>query len=299
MIPIIQTRRVWLTLSSILVLASIVSLVLFGLRLGIDFTGGSFLEVLYSQDRPAVEKIQERLQAAGVEGGDIKFAGDKGALLRFGDVTEDVHQKILAELQKDDPSLAQKAFESIGPVIGDELKKKSISALLIALAMILLYITYVFRKVSYPVESWKYGLAAILALFHDALFVLGVFALLGKFFGTELASSFIPAFLTVLGFSVHDTIVIFDRIRENLIKIKGEFGDIVNQALNQTLSRSINTSVTVLLVLVALYIAGGETLKNFSFALIIGISIGTYSSIFVASTLLVVWHGGDKKRVRQ
>lgn len=290
MIPIIQTRRIWLTISSILVAVSIVALGLWQLRLGIDFTGGGLLEITYTAERPAVDAIRVRLADAGVPDADIKAVGDKEANIRLGDVNQETHAKILVELKKDDANLVQKSFQSIGPVIGQELKKKSLFALAAALAMILLYITYTFRKVSYPVKSWKYGIAAIIALFHDACIVLGAFASLGYFFGTEITNSFIPAFLTVLGFSVHDTIVIFDRIRENLQKTRGEFATTVNSALNQTLGRSINTSMTVLLVLLALYFLGGDTLKTFSLALIIGVSIGTYSSIFVAAPLLTVWH---------
>lgn len=297
MISIVQTRRIWLTFSAIITIASIIALGLWQLRLGIDFTGGSLLEVSYSKERAANEKIKERFFAAGIQDVEVKIAGEQSVIMRFSDVTNETHQKILAELKKDDASLVEKSFESIGPVIGEELKRKSIIALVIALLAILAYITYVFRKVSYPVESWKYGMAAVIALFHDALFVLGAFAILGKFAGIEIASSFIPAFLTVLGFSVHDSIVVFDRIRENLIKSRGEFSEIVNQSFNQTFARSINTSVTVLLVLFAVYFLGGETMKNFALTLILGISIGTYSSIFVASTLLVVWHGDGKKRV--
>ncbi|MBI2483586.1 protein translocase subunit SecF [Candidatus Uhrbacteria bacterium] len=290
MIPIVQNRRIWLTCSGILVAASIVALGLWQLRLGIDFTGGSLLEIVYTAERPPMEEVRARLGDAGIAEADIKPVGDREANIRLGDVSQGMYAKIIEELRKDDPELVQKSFQSIGPVIGQELKKKSLLALAVALAMILLYITYVFRKVSYPVESWKYGIAAIVALFHDAVIVLGVFAALGYFFSIEITSSFIPAFLTVLGFSVHDTIVIFDRIRENLQKTRGEFALTVNQALNQTLVRSINTSMTVLLVLFALYFFGGDTLKTFSLALIIGVAIGTYSSIFVAAPFLTVWH---------
>ncbi|MEK7618764.1 MAG: protein translocase subunit SecF, partial [Patescibacteria group bacterium] len=240
--------------------------------------------------------IQERLDAVDMKEVEMKDSGEKGVLLRFKTVTEETHQKILAELKKDDGTLLEKSFQSIGPVIGQELKSKSLMAILLALVMILLYITIVFRKVSYPVASWKYGTAAIFALFHDLLFVLGIFAVLGHFRGVEIQSSFIPAFLTVLGFSVHDTIVVFDRIRENLQKFKGEFAEIVQKSLSETIVRSINTSFTVLLVLSALYFFGGETLKTFSLALLLGIGIGTFSSIFVASPLLVFWHEWSAKK---
>lgn len=296
MIRIIARKNLWLTISGIMLVVGIVALGVWQLKLGIDFTGGSLLELSYTSARPSHVAIQQRLDAAEVKDVEMKDFGDKGLLLRFKTVTEETHQKILTELKKDDETLLEKSFQSIGPVIGQELKTKSLAAIFLALAMILIYITIVFRKVSYPVASWKYGMAAILALFHDLLFVLGIFAVLGAFWGVEITSSFIPAFLTVLGFSVHDTIVVFDRIRENLMKYKGQFAEIVEKSLGETMVRSINTSFTVLLVLAALYAFGGESLKTFALALLLGIGIGTYSSLFVASPLLVFWHEWVSKK---
>ena len=179
----------------------------------------------------------------------------------------------------------------MGPIIGSELKRKSVWAIAIALFFIVSYISWAFRKVSYPVESWKYGIAAILALAHDIILPLGVFSALGHFYGVEIDSLFLTAILTVLGFSVHDTIVVFDRIRENLFKhVQIDFEATVNKSVNETIMRSINTSLTTLLVLVALYLFGGESIRYFTLTLIIGITVGTYSSIFVASPLLVDWH---------
>lgn len=287
---IIKLRIVWLSISGVMVVAAVVALALWQLRLGVDFTGGSLLEISYSQTRPTNPQLQERFESAGLKDIEMKDVGGKEKLFRFKTVTEETHQKVLAELRKDDAGLTEKSFQSIGPVIGSELKSKSLGAIALALLMILIYITIVFRKVSYPVASWKYGISAIVALLHDLVFVLGIFAVLGKFGGIEITSSFIPAFLTVLGFSVHDTIVVFDRIRENLLKYRGDFEEIVEKSIGETIVRSINTSLTVLLVLAALYFFGGETLKTFSLALLLGIAAGTYSSIFVASPLLVVWH---------
>lgn len=296
MIRIIARKNLWLSISGIMVIVGVFALALWQLKLGIDFTGGSLLELSYTSARPSHVAIQERLDAVDVKDVEMKDFGDKGVLLRFKTVTEETHQKIFSELKKDDETLLEKSFQSIGPVIGQELKTKSLAAIFLALAMILVYITIVFRKVSYPVASWKYGMAAILALFHDLLFVLGIFAALGKFAGIEISSSFIPAFLTVLGFSVHDTIVVFDRIRENLMKYKGQFAEIVEKSLGETMVRSINTSFTVLLVLAALYAFGGESLKTFALALLLGIGIGTYSSLFVASPLLVFWHEWSSRK---
>lgn len=289
-LQIIPKRNLFLAIATGMTLMGIIALFLWQLRLGIDFTGGSLLEIVYTASRPTVETLKQKVAAVGIKEYEIKITGEHGVMLRLPTINEDTHQTILSELKKDDQNLIQKSFESIGPVIGEELKTKSIWALGVALLMIMAYITYAFRKVSYPVASWKYGVSAIFALLHDLIFVLGIFAFLGYFAGIEVTSSFIPAFLTVLGFSVHDTIVIFDRIRENLLKYRGNFEEIVNKSLNETIVRSMNTSFTVLLVLLALYFLGGDTLKTFALALLLGIGVGTYSSIFVASPILVAWH---------
>ncbi len=293
---IIEKRYSWLLVSALMVVVAIIALSFWQLKFGIDFTGGSLLEVAYSDVRPSLENLTGTLERTGIKDAEIKPSGEKGVIFRFKTVDEPTHQALIAELKKEDSGLVERSFDSIGPVIGSELKQKSIFAVVLALLMILLYISFVFRKVSFPVASWKYGTCAIIALFHDLLFVLGIFAFLGHFAGIEINSSFIPAFLTVLGFSVHDTIVVFDRVRENLTKFRGEFEDIVNKSLNETIVRSINTSMTVILVLLAIYLFGGETIKTFSLALLLGIAIGTYSSIFVASPMLVVWNEQEAKR---
>ena len=180
-------------------------------------------------------------------------------------------------------------FDSVGPTIGQELKNKSVTAFIIVLIAIVLYIAWAFRKVSKPVASWKYGLSAIIALFHDVIIVLGVFAVLGEFYGVEINSAFVAAILTVLGYSVNDTIVVFDRVRENLPKSDDDFEGTVNTSVNNTITRSINTSVTTLIVLLSILIFGGSSIKDFVLALSIGVFIGTYSSIFLASPVLVLW----------
>ncbi len=292
---IIKYRNFWLGTAVVYTTVALVSLGLWGLKVGIEYTGGSLLEVEYSHDVPALATLSEHLKKFDLGNAEIKPAGERSMIFRFRDVNEEMHQKVLAELKKDDTNLTERAFESIGPVIGQELKTKSVWALIIALILICLYISFVFRKVSHPIASWKYGIVALVTLFHDVPFVLGLFAILGKFGGVEITSTFIPAILTVIGFSVHDTIVVFDRIRENLQKTRGSFDDIVNASINQTIVRSLNTSLTVLLVLAAIFFFGGESLKYFALALIAGIGIGTYSSIFIASPLLVVWHKWSKR----
>lgn len=293
---IISKRKIWLSISGAMVVIGIAALIMWQLKLGIDFTGGSLLEVAYSSSRPSLQDITESIARADIHDPEIKPSGEKGAIIRMKTIDEPTHQKLVTELKKTDPALVERSFDSIGPVIGSELKQKSLFAIGLALIMILAYIAFVFRKVSYPVASWKYGVCAVVAVFHDLIFLVGIFAILGAFRGVEINSSFIPAFLTVLGFSVHDTIVVFDRIRENLTKFRGSFDEIVNKSLNETIVRSINTSLTVLLVLLAIFLFGGETIKTFALALFLGIAVGTYSSIFVASPLLVVWNEWDAKK---
>jgi len=186
--------------------------------------------------------------------------------------------------------LEERRVESVGPVIGKELTQKALSALLMASMAIVLYIAFSFRKVPKPASSWRFGITAVIALMHDILVVVGIFAILGKVWGVEIDTLFVTALLTVIGFSVHDTIVVFDRVRENLSKNPGKkFADITNLSIVQTLGRSLNTSLTVIFVLTALLLFGGETIKWFVVALLIGIISGTYSSIFNATALLVWW----------
>lgn len=273
------------------------ALAVWGLKLGIDFTGGSLMELEYQNERVAADVIKEDLKSVGIEDVVIQPSGEKGAILRFKDVDEATHQNILAKLSKENNIVSEKSFASIGPTIGKEMKNKSVWAISLVLIMIVSYIAFAFRKVSYPLVSWKYGIATLIALFHDVIIPLGVFAYLGRLYNTEIDVAFIAAILTVLGYSVHDTIIVFDRVRENLIKFsKMEFEEIVNKSLNQTFIRSLNTSLTVILVLLAIYFWGGETIHNFALVLLIGIGVGTYSSIFIASPVLISWHKYSIKR---
>jgi preprotein translocase subunit SecF len=289
---IIKHRKIYFAISGILFVASLLALLVWGLRLGIDFTGGSLLEAELSQNVNILE-IKEKL--IGLDVGDVSAqpVGEKGAILRMKDINEETHQKILTALD----GAQEKRFESIGPVVGEELKRRAIYAVSLTLLMIVVYIAWAFRKVSRPVPSWQYGLATLIALFHDVFLPAGIFALLGHYKGAEIGLLFITAILTVLGFSVHDTIVVFDRIRENLRRGMGNsFEQTVDLSVNQTLTRSINTSLTVLLTLLAVYFLGGETIKYFVLTLIIGIVFGTYSSIFIASPLLVFFNKLKKRR---
>lgn len=297
---IIQKRNIWLSISGALFVIFLAALIVWGFKYGIDFTGGSLLDVQYSGTRPQPDQLTAALADLKLGSLTIQPLGNQEMMFKFQETSEETHQAILNklnELAKKDNSgtIEELRFESVGPSIGAELKSKSLWAIFFALIAMLAYITYAFRKVSKPVASWKYGSAAILAMFHDTVITMGVFAVLGHFYGVEINTPFVAAVLTVLGYSVHDTIVVFDRLRENLPKSDLDFEGTVNISLNQTLVRSLNTSLTVLLVLLAIIIFGGASIRTFVLALAIGIFIGTYSSIFVASPLLVVWEKIGKK----
>lgn len=303
---IIGHKFIFLSFSAILVIASFVALAVWGLKFGIDFTGGSLMEVEFGSRSPVSEEIKRVIEPLNLGIVTIQQAGEKGWILRFRDIDEETHVQLGAALSSLSPQKEQfieKRFDTIGPTIGRTLRNRSLLAIALAVIGIIVYVGWAFRSVSEPVSSWKYGIVAIIALIHDISIPTGVFSVMGHWRGTEIDSLFITALLTVMGFSVHDTIVIFDRIRENLIKQKGRdpYGQIVNVSLNETMTRSINTTLTVFIVLLAIYVLGGETVKYFALALMIGIVAGTYSSIFVASPLLVIWNnfsgeGGKARR---
>ena len=300
---IIRHKNIFLFCSGIMVLVSIAAIAFFGLALGIEFTGGSLLEVEYTEMRPSVEEAHAALATIKLEGLVIQPSGAQGLLLRFKDINEATHQEIISRLtaaSREHHQMRELRFDSIGATIGRELRNRSILALGLASAFIVLYIAWAFRHVSKPVSSWKYGVAAVLALAHDVLIPTGVFAVLGYWYGVEIDSLFITALLTIMGFSVHDTIVVFDRTRENLRKTKlaEPYAKVVGMSVRETLGRSVATSCTVMLVLVAIFLFGGGSTIYFALALIIGIGVGTYSSIFVASPILVVWHELSERRRR-
>ncbi len=288
MIDIIGKRKIYYMISCVFVAASVVVLALWGLEFGIDFKGGSILEIAYpDSQRPSTIEIIDSLKPLKLNDLTISPVGDNGANLRFKETDEATHQEIIKILGD---KIEERRFSSIGPTIGAELKQKSIKAIVMVLFGISLYIAWAFRKVSIPLSSWRYGAVTLAALFHDLIIPIGLFAFLGRFYGVEVGINFIVEILVILGFSVHDTIVVFDRIRENLKRYASmDFVSLVNQSVNETLVRSINTSLTVLLTLAALYAFGGESLRYFVLALMVGIFSGTYSSIFIASPLLASW----------
>jgi preprotein translocase subunit SecF len=296
--PFIKYSKFYYILSGILVIASIASLFLYGLKFGIEFTGGSIMELEFSDFRPSNEDMTKKLSELNLGEIMIQSTGDKGMILKFKEINTEQHQGVsdkIGELSK----FEEKSFNFIGPTIGNELRAKTELAIILTLLAITLYIAFAFRKVSRPVSSWKYGIASLIALCHDILIPLGVFSVLGKLYNVEITIPIIAALLTILGFSVHDTIVIFDRIRENILRRGGghTFEETVDASLNQTFGRSISTVAVVLIVLFAIFFFGGETLKYFSLTLIIGITSGAYSSIFIASPLLISWYNRNQKKV--
>lgn len=284
-----------MSLSALFVAVSIAAMALWGFKLGIDFTGGSLLEVYFPHGAPSVTQAEEALKDLKLDSLTTQPTENSGMIFRFQQTSEEVHQNVLQRLNKlapakdSKPGVEELSFESVGPSVGQELQRKAIWSIILVLIAISLYIAWAFRKVSRPVASWKYGMAVLIALFHDVVIVLGFYSILGHFLGVEINTSFVAAALTVLGFSVHDSIVVFDRIRENLPRSNQDFAGTVNVSLNQTLTRSINTSLTVMLVLASITILGGRSIEYFALALLVGIFFGTYSSIFLASPLLVVW----------
>jgi preprotein translocase subunit SecF len=287
---IVNNRKIFFVLSSILVLGSILAMFLYGLNLGIDFKGGSLLEVSYAGVRPALSEIKANLDNVGIGNYVLTPGGDNNFILKTRDLTPTEKTVVLSAFQKDPQNPAkEEKFNSIGPVVGNQLKNKALIAIIAVVICIVLFITFAFRKVSFPVASWKYGFATIIALAHDVIIPTGVFVAWNHFHGGEIDLLFVTALLAILGYSVHDTIVVFDRVRENLRNSNGKesFLETVGKSVTQTFGRSINTSLTIFLALVALYFIGGESTRDFAFVLLIGIIVGTYSSIFVASPLLV------------
>jgi preprotein translocase subunit SecF len=296
MLKISRIYKYLFILSGIILIFGIVSLSVYGLKLGIDFKGGSISEFSFQQ-RPDIEKVRASIAEAGLHNAIVQTSGETGVIVKTQSTDPAEHAALKADLGKNVGAFEEKRFESIGPTVGKDLAKNAIYQLVLVSLGIMIYLAYAFRRVPRPLTSWQFGIAALVALFHDLLIVLGIFSLLGHYKGVEVDSLFVTAMLTVLGFSVHDTIVVFDRIRENLRVISGESLEvIVNHSISQTVVRSLNTSLSVLLVLLAMLLFGGESIYYFVLALFIGIIAGTYSSIFVASPILVIWQRWRQKK---
>lgn len=296
---ITKYTKYFFILPVILSLCAIAALATWGLKPGIDLSGGSLLEVKYPAGRPPVEMVHTAVGSLGFGEVRVQPTGDTGYILRQRDLTDQERQELLQPL-RNLGEMEEVQFTSIGPSLGEELVRKAWIAIALVVVCIILFIAFAFRGVSKPVASWKYGIVAIITLLHDILLPLGLFAALGQFLGAEVDALFIVALLTILGISINDTIVVFDRIRENL-RLNSEhhkkenFDEVVGRSIMQTLARSINTSVTVIIVLVSLYILGPVSTQAFALTLIVGMVAGTYSSIFLASPLLVVWERLQKK----
>ena len=286
-------KRYWYFLFSLVILVpGVIALSLGWLRLGIDFTGGALWELQFQQPVTAAQ-VRETLTQQGHGDALVQIAQDNVVLARLRDLREGTPEKtaLAQALREQVGEFTELRLESVGPTVSDEVRSRSLMAVGLVSLAILVYLAWNFRKVKNP---FAYGACAVIALLHDAVLVLGIFAILSQVAGIEIDSLFVTAMLTVIGFSVHDTIVVFDRIRENQMRrVDGTFAEIVNYSLVQTLARSVATSVTSFFTLLALYLFGGETIRVFVLALLIGIVSGTFSSIFVASMLLVVWETGE------
>ena len=285
---LIKYKKLFIGFSAALTLAAIVLIAVFGFRMGIDFNGGTLWQIKFSEQSVAPAELADALKALGAES--INVTSDEAnnsLIVRALEMSEPEHQRLSGELASRFGALEDLRFESIGPTIGRELRNKAMIAFALVLLGISLYIAFAFRKVSQPVSSWKYGFITLITLFHDALIPAGFYALAGNLYGVEADTNFIVALLVIMGFSVHDTIVVFDRIRENLLIQKGNsLEEVINMSVNQTFARSINTSLTLILVLITLLIFGASSLAWFTGLMLLGTTIGTYSSIFVASPLL-------------
>ena len=293
---IVGKRKIFLIVSGIATVISILSIILFGFKLSIEFTGGSKLEIASTRGvKIDTSKVKSAFDSQKIKVVTITKDSDADILIRTNTISDAQKNEVLAKMNEMGLSVKEKSFDTLGPIIGGETRINALKAVGLAILAITLYIAFAFRQVSKPISSWKFGISAIIALVHDVIIVVGTFSLLGEFFGVEVDTLFITAVLTIMGFSVHDTIVVFDRIRENLLKnVRNDsFDTVVNKSFNETLARSLNTSLTIVVVLLALLLFGGASIRWFIVAFLVGIITGTYSSIFIASAVLVEWYKAE------
>lgn len=304
---VVKYRKLFFIFSGITIGLSIIAVILWGLHFGIDFTGGSLTEVSYTE-RPAKDTVEARLNTLPIGAFSLRASGDENYILRTKDLTEEERVAVQNALSLGETTVMQvERFNSIGPVIGEELRNKAFFAIIVVVLAIIFFIAFSFRHVSKPVSSWKYGGIAVLALLHDIILPVGLFAVLGQFLGAEVDVLFIMALLAILGYSVNDTIVVFDRVRENLrhneeTNTREDFEITVGKSLNQTFVRSVNTSLTTAIVLATLFLLGGASTQYFALTLLAGVIAGTYSSIFLATPLLVTVnpeHGAPAKKSKK
>jgi preprotein translocase subunit SecF len=299
MINFIKHKNIFLAFTVAVVIGCLGLLAVYGLKPSIEFTGGSITEIEYNDARPSSEAIMEKIGGLGINGISIYSVEDKGVSIRTEAIDDAAHTKLLEALNGTG-GYTEKSFDMIGPVIGRELTSKTTLLVAVSLLAMLIYIAIAFRNVPGPVSPWIYGAASFLILVHDVLVPLGVFSFLGKNYGIQITIPIITALLTVVGYAINNVIVVYDRIRENLLRDrKSSFEEIADKAINQTLTRQINTSVATLIPVFAIYFYGGLSLKYFALALILGIATGTYSSVFLASQVLVLWLNLKKKGVKK
>jgi preprotein translocase subunit SecF len=302
MIDIIGKKWLYFIFSGLIIVPGIISLLLWGLKPSIDFTGGSLVEVEIINPKDVTNKdaLKAVLIGAGIPVSVVVPSGQNTYLMRLKPIDQSENQKLVTTLTKSFGDVKEVRYETVGPSVGKETEQNAIRGVIVASIAIVLYIAWAFRSIPKPYSSILFGLSAVIALLHDILVVMGVFSLLGHFRGVEVDSLFITALLTVMGFSVHDTIVVFDRIRENLRKMPGvPFARVVNESMVETLGRSLSTSLTVLLTLFALFLFGGESIHWFIVTLLVGVASGTYSSIFNAAPILVVWEEWSVRRQKR
>ncbi len=286
MINFTKHKNKYLIFSGLLIFVSLVAMVAFGFNLGIELAGGSIMEIEYEGERPPIEEVRQELSNLEVADFQVQEMDDDAFLIRTTETDEELYGEVIGALE----GANERYFESIGPAVGRELRNTTIMAMFLASLFIIIYIAFAFSGASGELSSWQYGVTAtVVAFLHDVLIIVGIFSILGYYLGVQFTIPIAVALLTTLGYSLNDTVVIFDRIRENINKTKGKFEKIVNKSLNETLTRSINTSLTTLLVLLAILFFGGDTLFYFVLALVLGVVLGTYSSIFLASSLLLAW----------
>ena len=298
---IVNHREFFFTLAAVLVISAISAFVMFGFHLGIDFKGGSIIEVSYTNARPTAETVKTNLDTLGLGDYVLAPSGTNEFILKSRELSQTEQTSVVSAFSVDPTNPAiEEMSNTIGPSVGSEMESKALYAIGMVILCIVLFVTFAFRKVSQPVSSWKYGFATIVALAHDVLLPAGFYVAYIHFHGGEIDLLFVTALLAILGYSVHDTIVVFDRVREHLrinqsIKTKESFAETVGKSVSETFGRSINTSLTIFLALLALFLIGGQATRDFSLVLIVGIIAGTYSSIFIASPLLVTLEAMQKK----
>lgn len=288
MIKILERKKQAFIVSLAFVSIAIFAIFSWGLKFGIDFTGGTLLEVKFSEKSLVDGDICASLPSECKDNFIIQKSDENRVLIRYGDSDEKFNKEVYSGLVSYDKDIEFLKTDFIGATISEQLKDNALSAIVLAISIILIYIAWAFRKISFPVSSWSYGLGAVVALTHDILIILGIFSFLGYYYGIEVGIPFIAALLTVLGYSVNDTIVVYDRIRENILRTRdtAHFDKLINKSLNETLARSMNTSITVVVVLVAMIFWGSSSLIWFCVALLIGVIVGTYSSIFIATAFV-------------